>query len=83
MVEPLTARELDVLKLLPTGLSRGEIASELSISANTVKSHTQAIYRKLGVGNQTELIEHVRALGADVPEATPGASEPGSIETGG
>jgi ATP/maltotriose-dependent transcriptional regulator MalT len=46
--EPLTARELDILRLLQGSLSLSEIADELHLSSNTVKTHTQAIYRKLG-----------------------------------
>jgi LuxR family transcriptional regulator, maltose regulon positive regulatory protein len=47
--EPLTEREAAVLRLLGGSLSLREIGEELYVSANTVKTHTQAIYRKLGV----------------------------------
>ncbi|MBT8193637.1 MAG: hypothetical protein KJP22_09570 [Acidimicrobiia bacterium] len=56
-VEPLTERELAVLRLLRTDLSLREIANELYISHNTVKSYTQAIYRKLGVTSRSAALE--------------------------
>jgi LuxR family maltose regulon positive regulatory protein len=56
-VEPLTDRELEVLKLLRTDLSLREIAGELYISHNTVKSYTQSIYRKLGVSSRSAALE--------------------------
>ena len=49
LVEELTERELSVLRYLPSGLSQREIAGELYVSLNTVKTHCKAIYRKLGV----------------------------------
>lgn len=48
--EPLTQRERDVLRFLPSRLSLPEIADELYISVNTLKFHVKMIYRKLGVG---------------------------------
>ena len=50
--DSLTERELAVLQLLPGTLSLREIAEKLYVSLNTVKTHVQAIYRKLGVFNQ-------------------------------
>lgn len=47
--EPLTSREVDILRLLQGNLSLHEIAAELYLSFNTVKTHTRAVYRKLGV----------------------------------
>ena len=55
--QPLTARELDVLRLLRSDLSLREIASELYISYNTVKDHTKSIYRKLGVSSREAATE--------------------------
>ena len=49
MVEPLSPREQAVLRYLPTMMSNQEIASELFVSVNTVKTHLKAIYRKLDV----------------------------------
>jgi len=63
IIEPLTARELDVLRLLQTELTRNEIAQELSVSTNTVKTHTQAVYRKLGISDRRRVVERARTLG--------------------
>jgi LuxR family maltose regulon positive regulatory protein len=56
-VEPLTDRELEVLRLLRSDLSLREIANELYISHNTIKSYTQSIYRKLGVTSRSAALE--------------------------
>jgi ATP/maltotriose-dependent transcriptional regulator MalT len=55
--EPLTEREQAVLSLLRQSLSVSEIARELYLSGNTVKTHKRAIYRKLGVASRQEAIE--------------------------
>ena len=55
--EALTAREIDVLRRLAGTLSLGEIASELYLSPNTVKSHTTALYRKLGARSRSEAVK--------------------------
>jgi LuxR family maltose regulon positive regulatory protein len=60
-LEPLTERELAVLRYLPTMLKTGEIAADLFVSANTVKTHQQAIYRKLGVNNRRDAVERARS----------------------
>jgi LuxR family maltose regulon positive regulatory protein len=52
----LTERQLRVLRLLRGSLTLTEIATELSLSPNTVKTHTQAIYRKLGVCTREEAV---------------------------
>ena len=57
LAEPLTEREEAVLRLLRGPLSLREIGQELFLSANTIKTHTRAIYRKLGVGTRTEAVE--------------------------
>jgi len=50
----LTARELEVLKMLPNGLTNKEIASALNISSNTVRNHVNSIIEKLEVSDRTE-----------------------------
>jgi LuxR family transcriptional regulator, maltose regulon positive regulatory protein len=62
-VVPLTSAEVRVLTLLPTHLSLQEIAAELLISRNTAKSHSVAIYRKLGVTSRTQAVAEARRLG--------------------
>jgi LuxR family maltose regulon positive regulatory protein len=62
LVEELTDRELAVLRYLPTSLSQREIASELYVSLNTVKTHCKAIYRKLGVGDRSAAVHAARRL---------------------
>jgi ATP/maltotriose-dependent transcriptional regulator MalT len=60
--EPLTQREEAVLRRLTTTLSLREISQELHVSRNTVKTHTQAIYRKLRVSNRHDAIQRARQL---------------------
>ncbi|GIH95724.1 LuxR C-terminal-related transcriptional regulator [Planobispora siamensis] len=60
---PLTPRELAVLRLLQGDLSVREIGQELFLSANTVKTHTRSIYRKLGVTSRHDAVHHARRLG--------------------
>jgi LuxR family transcriptional regulator, maltose regulon positive regulatory protein len=55
--EPLTAREIDVLRQLAGPLSLGQIASELYLSQNTVKTHTMALYRKLGARSRSAAVK--------------------------
>ena len=63
LAAPLTERELAVLRLLPTKLSTREIGRELYVSPNTVRSHIQAIYRKLQVNSRAEAVTQARQLG--------------------
>jgi LuxR family maltose regulon positive regulatory protein len=63
LVEPLSQRELEVLRLMAAGLKNREIADELVITLGTVKSHVNSIYGKLGVGSRVQAIERARALG--------------------
>jgi LuxR family maltose regulon positive regulatory protein len=60
---PLTERELAVVRLLPTRLSTRQIGHELYVSVNTIRSHVQAIYRKLGVATRAEAVAHASELG--------------------
>jgi LuxR family maltose regulon positive regulatory protein len=61
--EPLTERELAVLRFLPTNLSAAEIANELFLSVHTVKMHIRNLYPKLGVHRRTDAVARARALG--------------------
>jgi LuxR family maltose regulon positive regulatory protein len=63
LVEPLTAREQEVLQLLAEKRSNAEIAEQLFISLPTVKSHTSNLYGKLGVHNRREAVAQARILG--------------------
>jgi LuxR family maltose regulon positive regulatory protein len=63
LAEPLTERELRILRYLPTMLSNAEIGAEVFVSLNTVKTHLRSIYRKLGVGGRAQAVERARALG--------------------
>jgi LuxR family maltose regulon positive regulatory protein len=62
LIEPLTDRELEVLRLIAEGLKYKEIAARLFISLNTVRFHVKAIYGKLNVNNRTQAIEIARQL---------------------
>lgn len=62
-VEELSARELDVLRLLRSELSGPDIARELVVSINTVRSHTKSIYMKLGVNSRRAAIRRADELG--------------------
>ncbi len=60
LVEPLSQQEIRVLKLLAAGLTNGEIAAELVVSTNTVKTHVKSIYRKLDVSNRVQLMNALK-----------------------
>jgi LuxR family maltose regulon positive regulatory protein len=62
LVEPLSPQEQRVLRLLATGRSNREIADELIVSVNTIRSHVQSIYRKLNVNNRVAASEMARHL---------------------
>jgi LuxR family maltose regulon positive regulatory protein len=62
LIDPLTDRELEVLRLMAEGLKYKEIASELIVSLNTVRYHVKALYGKLNVNNRTQAIERARQL---------------------
>lgn len=63
LVEPLTERESDLLKLLAEGLSNEEISQRIYISLNTTKWHLKSIFGKLAVGNRTQAVARARDLG--------------------
>ena len=63
LVEQLTARELEVLRLLAAGTPNPRIATELVVSLDTVKKHVSHILGKLGAANRTEAVARARQLG--------------------
>jgi LuxR family maltose regulon positive regulatory protein len=63
LVDDLSGRELDVLRLLRSDLSGPDIARELVVSLNTVRTHTRNIYLKLGVNNRREAVRRAGELG--------------------
>lgn len=62
-VKPLTESEIRVFRLLRGSLSLRQIAAELFLSINTIKTHTQSIYRKLGVSTRDDAIVRGRDTG--------------------
>ncbi len=62
LVEPLSQREIEVLRLLRTELSGPEMASELTVSLNTLRTHTKNIYDKLGVNNRRAAVRRAEEL---------------------
>ena len=60
MVDPLTERELTILRLLASHLTLPEIGENLHISRHTVKSHVSRIYRKLGTTSRSEAVSEAR-----------------------
>jgi LuxR family maltose regulon positive regulatory protein len=62
-IEPLSDRELEVLHLIAAGLSRHEIAVQLVLSLNTIKTHARNIYGKLGVHSQLQAVRKAQGLG--------------------
>jgi LuxR family maltose regulon positive regulatory protein len=65
--EPISASETRVLRYLPTNLKVPEIADQLTLSVNTVRTHIRHLYEKLGVHSRTEVVERSRALGLLAP----------------
>jgi LuxR family maltose regulon positive regulatory protein len=62
LLDPLTPRELEILRLICNGYSNPEIAGELVVTVNTIKKHTSNIYGKLGVRSRTQAIARARQL---------------------
>jgi len=63
LLEPLSQRELEVLRLLAAGLSNPEIAGELVVAVSTVRSHCKSIYGKLGVHKRWDAVQQAQELG--------------------
>jgi len=68
-LEPLSDSEIRVLRYLPTNLSTPEIANELYVSPNTVRTHVRHLYAKLGAHHRAEAVARARALGLLAPSA--------------
>jgi len=66
-LEPLSDSEIRVLRYLPTNLTAPEIARELYVSRNTVKTHTRSLFTKLGTHTRAEAVARARALGLLAP----------------
>jgi LuxR family transcriptional regulator, maltose regulon positive regulatory protein len=88
--DELSDAETRVLRYLPTHMTAAEIANELYVSANTVKTHMRHVYAKLGVHRRSEAIERARALGllatraqrrqrSQAPESSPRRPAEGSF----
>jgi ATP/maltotriose-dependent transcriptional regulator MalT len=60
--DPLSERELEVLRLLASGRTNSEIAHDLFVALGTVKSHVNSIYRKLGAANRAEAVTRAREM---------------------
>ena len=67
LIDPLTESETRVLRYLPTNLSSPEIARELSVSVNTVRTHNRHLFAKLGAHRRNEAVARARALGLLAP----------------
>jgi DNA-binding CsgD family transcriptional regulator len=78
LVEPLTAREAEILRLLATGITVDEIAGQLFLSPNTVKTHLTHVYAKLGVRGRAEAVRAAIHCGC----LTPGDICPHLLDTG-
>jgi LuxR family maltose regulon positive regulatory protein len=63
LVEALSGRELDILKLVAKGLSNQEISQRLFLALSTVKGHNRVLFGKLHVQNRTEAVARARELG--------------------
>ncbi len=61
-IEPMSERELEVLKLVAAGLKNQEIAEELFVVVGTVKAHLNSIYRKLGVQSRIQAVSRAKEL---------------------
>jgi len=69
LLEPLRESEIRILRYLPTNLTLPEIARELHVSHNTVKTHVRSLYTQLGAHRRAEAVDRARALGLLAPAA--------------
>jgi LuxR family transcriptional regulator, maltose regulon positive regulatory protein len=74
LLESLSESEVRVLRYLPTNLTGPEIARELYVSPNTVRTHIKNLYAKLGTHHRAEAVERARALGLLAPSRTASAT---------
>ena len=74
LLEPLSDSEVRVLRYLPTNLTTPEIARELTVSPNTIRTHVRHMYAKFGTHHRAETVELARALGLLAPARTSPAS---------
>jgi LuxR family transcriptional regulator, maltose regulon positive regulatory protein len=77
--ESLSRAELRVLRYLPTSLSVAEIADQLYLSVNTVRTHMRHLYDKLDVHRRHEAVDRARALGLLAPAMHPSGQSPGGF----
>lgn len=68
-MNPLSARELEVIKLLADGKTRPEVAAILGISPQTAKNHGHAIFQKLGISTLSQLVKYSIANGITTAES--------------
>jgi LuxR family maltose regulon positive regulatory protein len=68
VAQPLTDRELEILRLVAQPMSSREVAETLHLSPNTVKTHLSSIYRKLAAPTRNQAVRRARTLGI-LPEA--------------
>ena len=62
-IEPLASREIALLQLLPTHLTYGEIADQMCVSVNTVKTYQKALFRKLNASKRSDVVATARQAG--------------------
>ncbi len=62
LIEPLTDRELEILRLMVQGLSNPQIAERLIVATGTIKAHTNSIFGKLGVNNRVQAVNRAKEL---------------------
>jgi LuxR family maltose regulon positive regulatory protein len=76
MLEPLSDSEIRVLRYLPTNLTGPEIARELYVSVNTVRTHLRHLHEKLGTHTRADTVARGRALGLLAPSPHGGQAPP-------